>query len=382
MKIRSKRVWIGGSFHPATLETEGKTIVKILPYDDCEPDKDYENRRIVPGFIDIHTHGAYGFNTNSDDEDGLKEWKRKLPSEGVTTFLATTVTAPKEEIMKGLRNVVKVAKQECDGADLLGVHLEGPYIDKKYHGAQPIETVVKPNLEEFKEYIETSNGMIRVVTIAPEHDEDHKLIRYCAQNGIVASLGHSCASYDQVWLAAANGARSVTHTFNGMSSLSHRNNGLAGAAMHIDSLYTELICDCNHVAPEIINLLFRTKGKEKVVMISDSVMCKGSPVGQTCSFSELDVIIYPDGSARLVSDGTFAGSTMRMNEGLKNLIEIAQVPFEAALNSCTANPAALLKEDNHIGSLSTGHDADIVVLEDDYSVFETYCKGKIVFTKE
>lgn len=375
MKIRSKRIWIGDCFIPGILEITAGKISRILPYHDFIPDEDFGSRRIVPGFIDIHTHGAYGFDTNSGDPEGLKNWKRRLPSEGVTTFLATTVTAPKEQILRGIRNVVSVRKERTEGADLLGIHLEGPFIDQRYHGAQPLEAVARPSVDTFRNYQEAAEGLIKVVTIAPEHDADFALIRYCSSTGVVASLGHSAATREQAAMAMANGAQSVTHTFNGMSGFSHRENGMVGAAMRYDGLYSEIICDCNHSSPEALNLLFRAKGKEKPIMISDSVMPKGSPVGSVSSFSGLEVEIYPDGSAHLVSDGTFAGSTLKINEGLYNLVERALVPFDMALNACTANPARLLGMSDRIGSLTAGHDADVVVLNDDYTVNAAFCKG-------
>ena len=376
MLIKSECVWVGGMFIPAVLDVRDRRILAVLPYHETEVDDDWGRKRIVPGFIDIHTHGAYGFDTNSAEEEGLKNWKKRLPSEGVTSFLATTATAKKEVLLNAVRNVARVKMLEPPGADILGVHLEGPYIDKKYHGAQPVEAIAKPDVKEFMEYQSAAGGLIKVVTVATEYDEDWKLTRYCSQHGVVVSIGHSAATLEQAALAVANGARSVTHTYNGMSGFTHRANGLVGAAMRLDSLYCEIICDCNHSTPEALNLLFRTKGKEKPVMISDSVMCKGFQPGEIFHFAGLDVEIYPDGSAHLIKEKNLAGSTMKMNEGLKNLVERALVPFDAALNACTVNPATLLKLDDQIGRLAAGCDADLVVLDHDYSVLETYCKGR------
>lgn len=375
MKIRSERIWVGGCFISGVIDIEGSSIRQILPYDAAEADVDYGKKRILPGFIDIHTHGAYGFDTNSAEPEGLKNWKKKLPSEGVTSFLPTTVAAPKEVIKKGLKNVVRVKAENTSGADILGIHLESPYFDAAFHGAQPIEMAAEPCVEEFMEYQTAADGLIRVITMAPEHDKDMELTRYCAKHGVAVSMGHSKATMEQAALAVANGARSVTHTYNGMSGFSHRANGLVGAALRFDSLYTEIIGDCNHCTPEAVNLLFRAKGKEKPMMISDSVKCKGYPVGEIISFAGLEVTIYPDGSAHLTSDGTFAGGTLRINEGLKNLVEKACVPFDAAVNACTVNPASLLGVDDRIGRIAAGCDADIVVLDEDYGVLDTYCKG-------
>ncbi len=375
MKIKGNRIWVGGCFIPGILEIDGEKIVRILPAQaEDAPDVDYGDKRIVPGFIDIHTHGAYGFDTNSADPQGLREWMRRLPEEGVTSFLATTLTAQEGILCKSLLNVVRVRQQKPPGAHLLGAHLEGPYIDAAYHGAQPLEAVSVPNVSQFTKYQRAAGGLIRLITLAPEHDADMALTRYCAQHGVAVSVGHSAATFEQVALAVANGARSVTHTFNAMRGFGHRENGVAGAAMRFDEVYTEVIGDCCHTTPEALNLLFRSKGKHRPILVSDSLLCKGFAPGYTCRFADMDITIYPDGSAH-TEDGTFAGSTLKINEGLRNLVERALVPFDAALNACTANPAALLGLDHHIGSLTAGHDADIVVLDDDYTVLKTYCRG-------
>ena len=377
MRIKSESVWIGGNFIPAEIVMQQGKICSVYPYSAEPVDIDFGKKRIVPGFIDIHTHGAYGFDTNSADEEGLKKWKRGLPSEGVTSYLATTVTAGKETLIRAVENVARVRKTEdLPGAEILGVHLEGPYIDKKYHGAQPVETVAEPSAAEFEEYQRAAEGLIRIITLAPEHDPEFQFTKYCFREGVAVSLGHSSATFEQAAFAAANGAGSVTHTYNGMSAFTHRNNGLTGAAMRLDSLYCEVICDCCHCTAEALNLLFRAKGKEKVIMVTDSLMCKGGLPGERFQFAGLDVEIYPDGSAHLVREKNFAGSTLKMNEGLRNLVEKALVPFDAALNSCTANPAALLGESRRLGRISAGFDADIAVLDDDYTVLQTFCKGK------
>lgn len=375
MFLKSNRVFIGDHFLPCIIQIEDRKIKNILPYESCPVDIDYGNRRIVPGFIDIHTHGAYGFDTNSADEDGLKGWKKHLAEEGVTSFLPTTVTAKKNELIQALKNIANVKNEDQQGASIVGVHLEGPYIDSKYHGAQPLDAVAKPSIEEFKEYQEAAQGLIKVMTLAVEHDREYALTKYCSTNGVVVSIGHSAATFEQAVFAIANGAKSITHTFNGMSALAHRDNGLAGAALACDSLYSEIICDCNHISPEVMQVFFRSKDKDKVIMATDSLKCKGYEPGEIIKFANLEVQIYPDGSAHLVKEGNFAGSTLKMNEGLKNLVERVMVPFDVALRSCTANPARLLRIDDKVGQLSVGYDADIVVLEDDYSVHETYCKG-------
>ncbi|MCR5794890.1 MAG: N-acetylglucosamine-6-phosphate deacetylase [Solobacterium sp.] len=374
MIIKSTRVYISGALIKAALQIENGRIEAVLPYE-TPADEDYGDKRIVPGFIDVHCHGAYGFDTNYAESEGLRKWAAGIPSEGVTGFLATTVTEKKEVLTKALLNVNEVYHSDYKGARILGVHFEGPYLDMKYKGAQPPEAIAVPDVEEFMQYQEASGGLIRIITLAPEHDPDFALTRYASTHGTVVSIGHSSATYDQTLLAIANGASSLTHTYNAMTPLSHRENGVVGAALRLHSLYSEIICDCNHSTPAALHIFFEAKDASKAVMISDSLMCKGFEAGTRFMFGGHEIEIYPDGSAHLVQEKNLAGSTMKMNEGLRNLVEKAEVPFSKALDACTVNPASLLRMDDHLGCLRAGYDADIVVLNDDYSVMQTYCKG-------
>lgn len=376
MIIKSKRVYITGVFTPASLEISNGKINHIYAYDEIEADIDYGTNRIVPGFIDIHCHGAYGFDTDTADEEGLRNWTKGIVKEGVTGFLATTLTQSHEVLEKAVKNVAKVHDaNDYDGARILGIHFEGPYLDMKHKGAQPPEAIVSPNVEEFKQYQQAANGLIKVITMACEHDTDFTLTKYASSHGVVVSMGHSDTTFQQALMAVANGAKSITHTYNAMTPFSHRENGLVGCALRLHDLYSEIICDCNHSTPEALNIFFKTKDPDKCIMISDALMCKGFAPGQVFDFGGHDVVIYPDGSAHLVEEKNLAGSTMKMNEGLRNLVEKALIPFDVAINSCTINPARLLKEDDHIGRICAGYDANIVILNDDYSVEQTFVQG-------
>ena len=378
MLIQSTHVWICGDFIPAEIEINDGKITEIYPINTKPADKDYGDLRIVPGFIDIHCHGAYGYDTNYAEPEGLKKWAKGIVHEGVTGFMSTTITELKPVLMKAVKNVAAVKKDfeaGRDGADILGIHFEGPYLDMKYKGAQPPEAIVPPSVDEFKEYQEAANGLIKNITLAPEHDPDYALTRYCSENGVVVSIGHSGATFQEAILAVANGAKSITHTYNGQSPFNHRANGVTGAALRLHDLYSEVICDCNHSTPEALNIFFASKGKDHGIMISDALMAKGFKPGDKFMFGGHEIEIYPDGSAHLTETKGLAGSTMRMCDGLKNLVTRAMVPFDAALNSCTINPATLLGLNDHIGKIAAAYDADLVVLNDDYSVEETYCKG-------
>ena len=375
MIIQSKKVWIADQFTPAQLELEDGIIKEIYPYNEKEVTKDYGDLRILPGFIDIHCHGAYGFDTNDANPEGLRKWAKGIVDEGVTSFLATTLTQSEEVLTNAVSNVAKVVEEGYEGAEILGIHFEGPYLNKAHKGAQPEEYCVKPNIEQFKRYQKAAHGLIKYITMAVENDEDYALTKYCSQNNVVVSIGHSNATYEQAVQAYAHGARSMTHVYNAMTPFTHRANGLVGGALRIRNMYGEIICDGNHSTLAALNNFFTSKGPDYSIMITDSLMCKGFPVGTKFDFGGQEVVIYPDGSAHLVEAGNLAGSTLNVNKGLKILIEDALVPVNYAINACTSNPARCLHVVDRKGTIGVGYDADLVVLDKDYEVVQTYCKG-------
>lgn len=375
MIIQSKKVWIADQFTPAQLELEDGIIKEIYPYNEKEVTKDYGDLKILPGFIDIHCHGAYGFDTNDADPEGLRKWAKGIVDEGVTSFLATTLTQSEEVLTNAVSNVAKVVEEGYEGAEILGIHFEGPYLNKAHKGAQPEEYCVKPNIEQFKRYQKAAHGLIKYITMAVENDEDYALTKYCSQNNVVVSIGHSNATYEQAVQAYAHGARSMTHVYNAMTPFTHRANGLVGGALRIRNMYGEIICDGNHSTLAALNNFFTSKGPDYSIMITDSLMCKGFPVGTKFDFGGQEVVIYPDGSAHLVEAGNLAGSTLNVNKGLKILIEDALVPVNYAINACTSNPARCLHVADRKGTIGVGYDADLVILDRDYEVVQTYCKG-------
>lgn len=376
MLIQSKKIWIADQFVPGMLELKDGKIVDILPYGSRTADADYKDLRIVPGFLDIHCHGAYGFDTNDANEEGLRNWTKNVVDEGVTALLATTITQSEEVLTKAVANVAKVMEEGYEGAEILGIHFEGPYLDMVYKGAQPEQHIVKPTIEQFQRYQEAAKGHIRYITMATETDEDFALTHYLTENGVTVSIGHSAATCEQAVMAYAHGARSMTHVYNGMTPFNHRANGLVGAAYRIRTMYGEIICDGNHSTTAALNNYFMSKGPDYSIMVSDALMAKGSPAGSRYIFGGNEIEIYPDGSAHLTSTGGLAGSTLRLNDGLRILVEEAMVPFNYAINSCTINPARCIGVDRRKGLIGVGMDADLVVLEPDYRVHQTYCMGK------
>ena len=378
MIIQSSRVWVVDTFMPCQIQTEDDKIKAILPYGSLPVDEDYGDKRIVPGFIDQHTHGAYGWDTNDATEEGLRRWMKNIVKEGVTGILPTTITQSEEVLTKAVKNVAKVVKEGYEGAEILGIHFEGPYLDQVYKGAQPEEYCVKPDVEQFKRYWEASDHLIRLITMATEHDCDYELTHFCVDHGIRVSQGHSSATYQQALMGVANGAMSMTHVYNGMTKFHHREPGLIGAAFRFSDVYGEIICDGNHSTKEALFDFFKAKGPNFGIMITDSLMVKSLPVGTIVKFGGNEIELLADGAARLLGTETLAGSTLNVNKGLK-VLEEAGVPWLSAINSCTINPATLLGFNDRKGSIQAGKDADLVVLDDNYDVIMTYARGKKAF---
>lgn len=375
MIIQSKKVYVASTFMPLQIEIKSGKIVGIYKYGSKKVDVDYKDKRIVPGFYDVHTHGYEGYDSTDGKETGLIKWMKSLPKEGVCGFLPTTVTESHDVLMKALKKLAKLKKQKNKGAEILGIHFEGPYINKKYKGAQPEEYIIKGSIKEFEQFQKAAQGNIKIVTLAPEKDKDYKLIRYLSKHGVNVSIGHTDATYEECMLAIANGAKGFTHTYNAMRPFSHRENGVVGAAFRAHDVYAEVICDGNHSTLEALNIFFKEK-KNYALMVSDSLLGKGYPSGKKFMFGGQEVEIYPNGSAHLTSNNKpLAGSTLKINEGLKTLVEDALVPFEDALASVSINPCKYLGIDDHKGYIQVGYDADIVILNKDYSVHQTYCKG-------
>ena len=382
MIIRSRKIWTAGQFLPACVEIEGNRIRRILPYSAEGADMDFGDRRVVPGFLDIHTHGAYGYDTNDGTEEGLRYWMEHIVQEGVTSILPTTVTQMPDVLTKAVENVAAVVEKGYVGAQILGIHFEGPYLDMDKKGAQPPEAITRPSVEQFKEYQKAAKGWIRYITLSPEHDEDFALTRYCSANGVTVSMGHSSADYETAVMAAANGATSMTHVYNGMSQFGSRSPGLVGAAFRMRELYGEVIGDGRNSHLAALYAFFQAKGPNRGILITDSLRVKYAQPGGHYQLGGHDIEVGEDGLARLAGTDTIAGSTLQMNQGLRILVEEAGVPFETALNACTVNPAACLGVADHKGRICAGYDADIVVLEDDYRVHAVFCRGTQMYEKK
>lgn len=335
-----------------------------------------EGAIVLPGFVDQHIHGAGG----SDGMDGtvadLEIIAKTVAAEGTTSFLATTMTQSVENITKAMQAVKEYREGEHDGARVVGIHLEGPFIAPAFKGAQPLEYVAKPDVDVFKAYNEASGNAIKIVSLAPEVEGSEELIAYLTENGIVSSIGHTGAKCADIEKAIAKGASNVTHTYNAQTPLHHREIGTVGSAMLFDELNCELICDTIHVSVPAMRLLVKNKPADKLSLITDAMRAKGIPDG----VSELggQVVYVKNGEARL-EDGTLAGSVLRMNRAVQNMVEKVGVPFTQAVDYATINPARMVGIDGEAGSIAVGKRADFTVLNANYDVLCTVVGGKVVY---
>lgn len=334
---------------------------------------------VVPGFIDQHIHGAMGADAMDGTVEALSTIANAVASEGTTGFLATTMTQSPENILKAM-NAVKsyVESNFKDGAKLLGIHLEGPFISKKHVGAQPIDYVASPEIETFDKYYKASGNNIKIVSLAPEVDGADKLIKHMKGLGVVPSAGHTDSGYSDIEKAIENGLSNITHTYNAQKPLHHREVGTVGSAMLFDSVNAEAICDLIHLSVPAIKLLIKNKPHDKFTLITDSMRAKHLPDG----LSELggQEVIVKNGEARLV-DGTLAGSILKMNVAIKNLVLSCGVSFTDAIDFATINPAKNLGIDQTVGSIKEGKNADFTVLDGEFNVLITIRDGKIIYQK-
>ena len=337
---------------------------------------DASGKIVAPGFVDIHVHGGKGRDVMDASYEAVKEIAKFLVSHGTTSFVPTTISAPRSELLKAVKTVKTAMEKGTDGAEVLGAHLEGPYINLEKRGAHDANYVRSPSLNEFEEIWETSNHSVKIVTLAPELEGSEMLMQRLREFGIVASIGHSNATYTQAVDAIKHGVRHATHMFNRMSGFDPREPGVAGAILVHDELTAELICDNIHVHPAAMNLLIRVKGSERVVLVTDAIRAAGMPDGEY-ALGEQRVIVK-DGVSRLES-GDFAGSTLTMDRAVRNMMRLLGISVQTAVKMATINPAVVINVDENKGSLQPGKDADVVIIDDEINVYMTIVKGNIVY---
>ncbi|MCC7206209.1 MAG: N-acetylglucosamine-6-phosphate deacetylase [Anaerolineae bacterium] len=332
---------------------------------------------VLPGFIDVHVHGALGYDTMDATPAALETMARFFASRGVTGFLATTMTAPGDAITAALHNVracLGNVGPATGGAHLLGAHLEGPYLNANAAGAQDPQHIRRADPGEFGAWL--GLNVIRVATVAPEFPENQIFIAECRARGVVASVGHTQASYEQTLAAAALGARQMTHTFNAMTGLHHRKPGAAGAALTDDALVCEVIADNIHLHPAILNLIVRAKGPERVVLITDAISGAGMPDG---AYELGGQPVTVAGGMAALADGTLAGSILTLDLALRNTRDATGKPLSDLWRLTSANAARQIGLGGRKGTLAPGFDADVTLLDNGLTVRATVVGGQLVY---
>lgn len=339
---------------------------------------DLDGGYVLPGFIDIHVHGALGFDTMHADPDGLCQMARFYASHGTTSFLPTTWTESNARISASIAAVKSLVNQPTGGARILGIHLEGPYISENKIGAQDPRHVRRADRAEALAWLDS--GIVRLIALAPEFPDNHWLIEAAAQRGVIVSAAHTEAGPEEIANAVALGLRQSTHTFNAMNGLHHRKPGTVGAVLAEDAITCELIADTIHVHPLAMKILVRAKGLDKVILVSDAVSVAGLPDGEH-EVAEGRPVTVKDNLV-LMPDGTISGSMLVMDAALRNIMAAAGLTIEQAWPLTSLNAARQLGIDDHTGQIAPGYDADLVVLDQALQVQFTMVGGEIVYRAE
>lgn len=339
------------------------------------PTVDAQGHHVIPGFIDIHIHGGYGEDAMDASMDGLKHLSEQLLSEGTTSFLATTMTQSDDSIHRALQNIANYyqIQNRHDAAEIVGIHLEGPFISEHKVGAQHPKYVQRPSIEKIKTFQKTANQLIKIITFAPEVDGATDTLK-ALNNDIIFSMGHTVATYDEANEAIDNGAKHITHLYNAATGFGHREPGVFGAAWLNQNLNTEIIVDGVHSHPAAVAMAYQNKGNEHMYLITDAMRAKGMPEGEY-DLGGQNVIVKNE-EARLDS-GALAGSILKMNDGLRHLITYTGASIKDLWRVTSWNQAIALGIDQTKGSIKVGKDADIVIVDDTISVLMTIKNGYI-----
>lgn len=375
------------------LKIEGNKVgdvVKNIP--DDEEYIDYSDYNIIPGFIDQHIHGwGTGSFNNDKSVHSINEMKKNLPFEGVTSFLATSGAEPIEDLIEGIKNASYVVDhQENDGATLLGVHLEGPFINKEFKGMQREECCIDPDIDIMKQFIDAQSHehIIKLMTIAPELPNGLEVIKYCHDKKIQLNIGHSAATFECIKNLKEYGLGGVTHMYSGMKGFYHREPGVVGAALYFDDLNCEFAKQTGMtVSPEALSIAWRLKSKDKIIMTTD---CGGIAQSKRKKYHYIRKETFiPDGDYLLVKRDD--GSEYRIKKddykevrdlelsyikSIKNLVKFVNPSMHEIIKVTSENPAKYIDVYDRKGSLEVGKDADFLVVNDDLDIIATYCMGK------
>lgn len=355
---------------------EGKVLgVDVLDVSAADEVIDCKDALVVPGFVDIHCHGGVGVDTMDGKAASIEKLAKFVASNGTGAFLPTTMTMPMGDVRQALKAVDEVMRGDVMGAEILGVHAEGPFINAEKKGAQNGANIAVPSVAAFQEMTGEFEDVVKTITLAPEIEGAEELIRYLKKKGIVAIIGHTCATYEQAMASFDWGVSHCTHLYNAMPGLSHRAPGVVGALFDAKDTTVELIADLIHVHPAALRIAMDVKGIDQVALITDAMEAAGLPDGEYALGGQ--AVFVKDGAARL-ANGALAGSTLNQQQALRNVISIGK-SLEEALVMLTESPARVIGMETTHGQLAEGYVANVTILNKELYVKQTFVRGKQVF---
>ena len=338
------------------------------------PIKDYSQSIVAPGLVDTHIHGYKSHDVMDNDFEGIKVISEGLLSCGVTSWLPTTLTSS-AELLNDVCETIGNHYQEVTGAKIRGIFLEGPFFTEKYKGAQNPKYMSDPSVDKLAKWHELSQGLVNKIAIAPERQGVKEFIEFAKSKGVYTALAHSDATYEEAAAAVEAGANIFVHIYNGMSGLYHRNPGMVGAALGLDKVFAEMICDGHHVHPAAARVVTRARGPKETVLITDCMLAGGMGEGQS-RLGEFEVVVK-DGTARLKDTGNLAGSILELKQGVKNVVDWGLVSPAEALRMASLTPAQSVGIESVCGRIAPGNEADFIVVSDQLELEATYLDGEL-----
>ena len=338
------------------------------------PIKDYSNSIVAPGLVDTHIHGYKSHDVMDNDFEGIKVISEGLLSCGVTSWLPTTLTSS-AQLLNDVCETIGNHYQEVTGAKIRGIFLEGPFFTEKYKGAQNPKYMSDPSVDKLAKWHELSQGLVNKIAIAPERKGVKEFIEFAKSKGVYTALAHSDATYEEAAAAVEAGANIFVHIYNGMSGLHHRNPGMVGAALSLDKVFAEMICDGHHVHPAAARVVTRARGPKETVLITDCMRAGGMGEGQS-RLGEFEVVVK-DGTARLKETGNLAGSILELKQGVKNVVDWGLVSPAEALRMASLTPAQSVGIESVCGRIAPGYEADFIVVSDQLELEATYLDGEL-----
>ncbi len=347
-------------------------IQEINPITEDEEVVDAKGLYLSPGFIDIHIHGAGGYDTMDGTEEAINTISQVIMKHGTTSFVPTTMTVSTEEIKKAVCVIKKLKEEGSKGANVLGVHLEGPFISPKAIGAQNPKHILMPSIENYKKLVDGCEEAVISITLAPEVEGAKELIEYVSNRGVICSAGHTKATYEEMIQSIQYGINHCTHLYNAMTGFNHREAGVVGAVFN-SNITTETIADGIHISYAALKIAYKIKTTDKVILISDAMMACCMEEGKYALGGQE---VFVKGGAARLKNGALAGSILTLDKAVENVYKNCQVPLYEAVKMASYNPAKYCKIDNNKGLIKEGYDADLLLFDENITIKKVFINGK------